>query len=159
MLDKLQNITKNKLANGLWSIRRNEEVSVYHVHEMDYFEDHERKFKPDFDDSIKWEKITSGQRWGGYDKIFWFKAEISLPEHLQGGRIFLMPSLAKTSNLDVVPNYPESLLFIEGAAVQGIDKYHKGIFLPQELLEKKTFTIHIRSWTRLRGKLDYTFLA
>lgn len=159
MLEKLQNITKNKLANGLWSIKKNEEVSLYQVQEMYYFEDHERKFKPDFDDSIKWGKITSGQRWGGYDKIFWFKAEITLPEHLQGERIFLMPSLAKTSNLDVVPNYPESLLFIDGDAVQGIDKYHKGIFLAQKWLEKRSFTIYIRSWTGLRGELDYTFFG
>ncbi len=52
--------------------KKNEEVSLYQVQEMYYFEDHERKFKPDFDDSIKWGgKITSGQRWGGgYDKIF-----------------------------------------------------------------------------------------
>ena len=27
MLEKLQNISKNKLANGLWSIKKNEEVS------------------------------------------------------------------------------------------------------------------------------------
>jgi len=159
MLEKLQNITKNKLANGLWSIKKNEEVSLYQVQEMYYFEDHERKFKPDFDDSIKWGKITSGQRWGGYDKIFWFKAEITLPEHLQEGRIFLVPSLAKTSNLDVVPNYPESLLFIDGIAVQGIDKYHKGIFLAQKWIEKRSFSIYIRSWTGLRGELDYTFFG
>jgi len=153
----LENITKKKLENGLREVKKLQTLSILEIPQMEYFEDKERRFKPEFNGSIDWKKIEKEEKWGGYDKVFWFRKNIELPGNIGEERLFLRVSLEKDGDLDVIPDYPESLLFVNGQFVQGIDKYHKEAIISPKIVQGNVLRIYLRSWTGLRGELNYTF--
>ncbi|MDK2907476.1 MAG: alpha-mannosidase [Petrotoga sp.] len=153
----LEDITKKKLENGLREVKKSQTLSILQIPQMEYFEDKERRFKPEFNNSINWKKIEKEEKWGGYDKVFWFRKNIELPENIGEERLFLRVSLEKVGDLDVIPDYPESLLFVNGQFVQGIDKYHKEAIISPKIVQGNVLRIYLRSWTGLRGELNYTF--
>ncbi|ABX31446.1 glycoside hydrolase family 38 [Petrotoga mobilis SJ95] len=153
----LEDITKKKLENGLREVKKSQTLSILQILQMDYFEDKERRFKPEFNNSTNWKKIEKEEKWGGYDKVFWFRKNIEVPESIGEESLFLRVSLEKDGDLDVIPDYPESLLFVNGQFVQGIDKYHKEAIISPKIVQGNVLRIYLRSWTGLRGELNYTF--
>ncbi|HBT51780.1 MAG TPA: alpha-mannosidase [Petrotoga sp.] len=153
----LENINKKKLENGLREVQKLQFFSILKIQQMEYFEDKERRFKPKFNGSIDWKKIENEEKWGGYDKVFWFRKNIKLPENIYKEPLFLKVSLEKDGDLDVIPDYPESLIFVNGQFLQGIDKYHKEAIISPKVVQGNVLNVYLRSWTGLRGELNYTF--
>jgi alpha-mannosidase len=153
----LKNINKKKIQNGLREVKKLSVKESFKIDTLEYFEDKEKRFKPQFSEQFSWKTIKVGERWGGYDKIYWFRKTVKLPNDFNGEKLFLKVNLERDGDLDVVPNYPESLLFANGKFIQGIDKYHKEAIISSEIVEDGKLEIYLRSWTGLRGEMDYTF--
>ena len=149
--------TKKKIQNGLREVKKLSVKESFKIDTLEFFEDEKRRFKPQFNEHFSWGNIKVGEHWGGYDKIYWFRKTIELPDNFKREKLFLKVSLEKDGDLDVVPNYPESLLFINSNFVQGIDKYHKEAIILSEILEDKKLELYLRTWTGLRGEMNYTF--
>ncbi len=151
-------ITKKKIENGLKDIRMISSKKLLDIKEMEYYEDKRRRFKPKFEEQkIHWKNIKVGEKWGGYDEVYWFKTTKKLSEINDEEKVYLRVSLAKRGDTRVIPNYPESLLFVNGKIIQGIDKYHEEALIPLKLLKENKIDIYIRAWSGLRGDLSYTF--
>lgn len=73
----------------------------------------------DFNDK-NWNTINVGDSWGGKDVTAWFKTQVLLPEGWSKEKIAL--------DL-IIGDGAESLIYINGHPVQGIDKNHHEVYL------------------------------
>ncbi|MEI7025710.1 alpha-mannosidase [Paenibacillus sp. y28] len=103
-------------------------------------------YPPQQDDS--WKEIRVGEAWTGRDTYLWLSFECEIPAAWHNKKIVGRFDFGQTG----VGNNSgfESLLFLNGAAYQGVDSNHQEVFLPAELTGKQVqFTF--RLWSGLNG--------
>jgi alpha-mannosidase len=99
--------------------------------------------RPEFDDR-DWAEFAVGDRWGGYDVIAWFRARIQIPEVWHGGRVYLR---LRVGPRDGGNSTAETLLYVNGAPLQGIDVWHDEAWLPPEVMARGCCHIALRAWS------------
>ena len=87
---------------------------------------------PKFNDK-SWRTIGTPFPWGGYDKMAWFRREVTVPQEFSGKSIVLLIDL------------PESLLFLNGTPRQGIDQNHQEVLLSSKARGNQKYSVAIQS--------------
>lgn len=82
-----------------------------------------------------WRIIHPPFQWGGYDKMAWFRREVSVPQEFSGKPIVLLIDL------------PESLLYLNGSPLHGIDAQHQEVFLTSKARGNQQYSVAIRSYS------------
>lgn len=97
----------------------------------------------DFDDSA-WQDFKLWDTWGGYDRVAWFRTKVEVPEELirktLAVRLLVGPR-------DGGESTAETLLYIDGKPVQGIDIWHEEALLEEALCRKKEMQIALKAWS------------
>jgi alpha-mannosidase len=143
--------TEEKIEKLLQDIRptiwrESYDIPVFRFIEADIPE----ALSPDFDDS-DWSDFTIGSFWGGYDKIAWFRAHVPIPQHLRGKKLALRFLVGPRDGGD---STAETLLYVNGKALQGIDIWHEEAWLPPEEIIDDCVVIALRSWSGVLGVPD-----
>lgn len=104
-----------------------------------YPEDAEKAEQP-------WEAFDSlTMHWYGTDEHYWFKAEYTVPERLQGKEIWLGVK-TQIDEWDDARN-PQFLLFLDGEPVQGMDMNHRRALLTRNAEAGRTYQFGLQSYT------------
>ena len=140
--------TEDKIAKLLWEIqptihRATQDIPVFKFCESDV----PGAQSPDFDDS-GWMDFAVGGFWGGYDVVAWFRADVPIPAHFRDKKLALRFLVGPR---DGGGSTAETLLYVNGTPLQGIDIWHEEAWLPPELLEGDQISIALRAWS---GVLD-----
>jgi alpha-mannosidase len=98
---------------------------------------------PDFDDR-EWHDFHVGDFWGGYDVWAWFRAWVSIPKEWQAEKLALrfLPGPR-----DGGGSTAESLLYVNGSPLQGIDVWHPEAWLPPEMAAGGRVLVALKSWS------------
>jgi alpha-mannosidase len=103
--------------------------------------------QPGFDDS-RWPDFEAGDFWGGYDVVAWFRARVHVPAGWKGRKLALRFQVGPR---DGGGSTAESLLYVNGTPLQGIDVWHEEAWLPPEVLEQGELLVALKAWS---GVLD-----
>ncbi len=103
----------------------------------------EKAHEPDFDDS-GWAEFTVGQLWGGYDITAWFRADVCVPAGWRQAKVALRFLVGPR---DGGQSTAETLLYINGAPLQGIDVWHQEAVLPPGLVAGGTLQVTLKAWS------------
>ncbi|MFW6381534.1 MAG: alpha-mannosidase, partial [Bacillota bacterium] len=101
---------------------------------------------PGFDDS-GWDLFQVGSVWGGADVTAWFRTSIEIPGDWRQSRVALYLDLGRGHHGGLAG--AESLLFINGQPVKGLDVNHKEVMLKSEWLQQDKLEIAIRAFSGL----------
>jgi alpha-mannosidase len=99
--------------------------------------------EPAYDDE-GWDDLALDQAWGGYDVVAWFRARVRVPEEWLGKRLALRFLVGPR---DGGGSTAESLLYVNGRPLQGIDVWHEEAMLPPDLARCPELAIAIRAWS------------
>ena len=100
-------------------------------------------YQVDYDDS-GWQDFKLWDTWGGYDKVAWFRTKTEVPEAFRGGQVALKFLVGPRDGGD---STAETLLYLDGKPVQGIDIWHEEALLEPELCKKESFQISLKAWS------------
>src|SRR3954447_18642140 len=98
---------------------------------------------PSFDDR-DWADFAVGDRWGGYDIVAWFRAWLEIPRAWRSERVYLR---LRVGPRDSGNSTAETLLYIDGAPLQGVDIYHDEVWLPPETLAHGRVHLALKAWS------------
>ncbi len=111
----------------------------------------QEKLLPDFS-KLKGEDFKIGENWGGKDKSCWFIAEFEVPEGWEklNGNIYLkiIPGQSHPGGLSGA----ESLLYLNGSPVQGLDHNHTLVKLGKKDLENNKLAVAVKAFSGLEAK-------
>ena len=82
--------------------------------------------------------------WGGYDVDAWFRAVVEIPEGMRGQKLALHFLVGPR---DGGASTAETLLFVNGKPLQGIDYWHDEAVLPGELAELPSILVALKAWS------------
>ncbi len=83
--------------------------------------------------------------WYGPDKHYWFRGEFTVPRSMDGKAVW-MNVRTQIDEWDDGKN-PQFLLFVDGAATQGIDMNHRRVLLTKEAVSGQTCHLDLQSYT------------
>ncbi len=136
--------TVEKIARLLPEIKAAVARDVMPILDFRYVEEDVRGAEhPDFDD-VPWAPFAIGNTWGGYDRVAWFRARVSIPTEWRTERLVLRFLVGPR---DGGGSTAETLLYVDGVALQAIDIWHDEAWLPPELTATGTLSIALRSWS------------
>ncbi len=122
--------------------------------EIPYFKFHEGECpeasRVDFDDR-DWPEFRVGDTWGGYDVTAWFRARVQVPESFRAGKLALRFLVGPRDGGD---STAESLLYVNGSPLQGIDVWHTEAWLPPECLQGDELLVALKAWSGVLGVPD-----
>lgn len=96
--------------------------------------------------SPEWESFDSNtMHWYGPDEHYWFRSNFTVPESLEGKSIWLKVK-TQIEEWDDGKN-PQFLLFVDGAATQGIDMNHRQVLLTKEAVKGRTYQLDLQAYT------------
>ncbi len=98
--------------------------------------------QPDFDDR-RWADFRVGDYWGGYDVTAWFRTRVKIPRHLNEKlalRFIVGPR-------DDGNSTAETLLYVDGLPLQGIDVWHEEAWLPPEYVKQDGICVALKAWS------------
>ncbi|HET7628117.1 MAG TPA: alpha-mannosidase [Bacillales bacterium] len=98
---------------------------------------------PDFDDSA-WENFEVGRTWGGYDKVAWFRSTVEVPAEWKGEKTVLRFLVGPR---DGGGSTAETLLYVNGKPLQGIDIWHEEAWLPPEVIGDGKIHVALKAWS------------
>ena len=102
-------------------------------------------------DSAPWTKFDCQKdHWYGLDRHYWFKAECTVPEELDGKEMWLHVC-TQIDEWDDGKN-PQFLLFVNGEAIQGIDMNHRDVLLQNKAVAGQKMTLELQSYTGILHK-------
>ncbi len=111
----------------------------------------ENKSLPDFK-KLTGKDFKVGESWGGKDKSCWFRAEVIVPEDwkLEQGNIYLevIPGKAHPGGLSGV----ESLLYLNGRPLQGLDRNHTLVKLNEKDLKNRKLVVAVKAFSGLAAE-------
>lgn len=99
--------------------------------------------RPDFDDR-DWPDFRVGETWGGYDVVAWFRARLPIPAGWSRERLYLRFLVGPR---DGGGSTAETMLYVNGEPLQGIDVWHSEAWLPPEHLQQDEITIALKAWS------------
>jgi alpha-mannosidase len=99
---------------------------------------------PDYDDS-EWTDFKLYDSWGGYDKVAWFRTNVNVPDSFRDKTLAFIGNIGPR---DGGGSTAETLLYINGKPVQGIDVWHEEAFLDPSVYKTNTIvSIALKSWS------------
>ena len=98
---------------------------------------------PGFDDR-KWVDFRVGEPWGGYDKTAWFRARLSIPAGWQDEKLHLRFLVGPRDDGN---STAETLLYVNGIPLQGIDVFHDEAWIPAEYTQAGEIAIALKAWS------------
>ncbi|WP_223591734.1 alpha-mannosidase [Neobacillus bataviensis] len=126
------------------------DIPAFRYKEWEFGEEDKEAFKPEFDDQ-NWERFQIGDYWGGYDKSAWFRTTVSIPKEWKDERLVLHFLVGPR---DGGGSTAESLLYVNGIPLQGIDVWHEEAWLPSEFLLNDEIHIAIKAWSGVLNPPD-----
>src|SRR5690348_17045243 len=105
-----------------------------------------------------WRPVAVGSRWGGADENAWFYAEAEAPvawrarlvdETRERWAVALRLVLG-FGTLDTF-GWPEGLLYVNGRLLQGINRHHPDVLLPDADVCAGPLCLHVRAWSGMAG--------
>ncbi len=99
--------------------------------------------RPDFDDT-GWQDFAIGSDWGGRDKTAWFRTQLIVPDGWLGQKVALR---LRVGPRDGGGSTAESLLYVNGKPLQGLDVWHEEAWLPPEEMQAGIVHIAIKAWS------------
>lgn len=100
-------------------------------------------------DAPGWEPFAVGARWGGRDDNVWFHGVAEIPGEWRkrlygsGYALALRLLLGESANF----GWPEGLLYVNGALLQGVNQHHPDVLLPESLIADQPLTFDVRAWS------------
>lgn len=105
-------------------------------------------YQVDYDDS-DWQRFEIPQKWGGYDRVAWFRTDVCIPASFQGKQVAVRGIIGPR---DGGESTAETLLYVDGHPVQAIDIWHEEAFLAPEIIEnKEVLHIALKAWSGVLG--------
>ena len=93
-----------------------------------------------------WKDFEQGkEKWYGPDSHYWFRAEYTVPEEMEGQTIRLQLK-TQIDEWDDGKN-PQFLLFLDGEIVQGLDMNHRTVCLDKEVIPGRKMRFDIQAYT------------
>lgn len=97
-------------------------------------------------DEKEWAEYNSkSMRWYGPDEHYWFSTEFTVPEKFNGKPMWIHVK-TQVDEWDDGRN-PQFLLFVNGTATQGMDMYHREVFLTSKADAGETYRLDLQSYT------------
>jgi alpha-mannosidase len=96
----------------------------------------------DFDDST-WDDFSLDGLWGGYDKIAWFRARVTVPQEWRDEKVILRFIVGPR---DGYGSTAETQLYVNGFPLQAIDVWHEEAWLPPEFAQLDEIVLALRAW-------------
>lgn len=97
----------------------------------------------DFNDK-DWQDFRLWDTWGGYDKVAWFRTTVKIPESFQNSQIALKLLVGPRDGGD---STAETLLYVNGHPVQGMDIWHEEALLEEELCNQEELHLALKAWS------------
>lgn len=142
--------TEDKIEKLLWEIKPTIYRETLNIPTFKHIEaDPAGAQSPDFDDS-GWQDFQVMDTWGGYDVIAWFRTHVAIPPHLRDKKLAFRFMVGPRDGGD---STAESMLYLNGEAVQGLDIWHEDAWLPPEHIGESVF-VALRSWSGVLGVPD-----
>ncbi len=98
---------------------------------------HPEAAKPDFDDS-DWQTCTLPRLWGGSGGTCWFRTQFTLDKRFHHKPVRL--------HFELFDECGEALVYINGEAVQGIDRNHREVLLTESGRSGEHITLSLEAW-------------
>lgn len=142
-----------RYLKDLKSLLNQKEIAVEHFKK--YSAEIEEKRLPNFSKKEGGD-FRIGERWGGRGHSCWFKTQIEVPANwkLEQGNIYLeiIPGRGHSGNLKGA----ESLLYLNGNVLQGLDRNHSLVKLTKKELEERNLKIVLKAFSGLEvGKHQF----
>lgn len=102
---------------------------------------------PDFENTT--DEFKLGDYWTGWDRYVWLSKDIEVPGNWKNEKIMGYFDFGKTGG--GTNSGFESLCYLNGKPYQGVDGFHKEIFIPNELAGT-TVNLTFRIWSGLSGQ-------
>lgn len=106
--------------------------------------------RPEFDDR-QWDDFKVGGFWGGYDIVAWFRAHVPIPPEMRQHELALHLIVGPR---DGGESTAETLVYVNGIPLQGLDMWHEEVWLPPELLQQNEITVALKAWSGVLGVPD-----
>lgn len=122
--------------------------------EVESFKFKEGKFKDGYQQNLdvsSWEIFDAKERWGGKDKHFWFRTELSIPETYAGKTVVFEVKTGREKEWDALN--PQFLIYVNGKLVQGLDVNHREIILTENAVAGETYTIALDAYSGMKEGL------
>ncbi|WP_077623204.1 alpha-mannosidase [Sediminibacillus massiliensis] len=148
--------TEEKIKSHLQDIketiyRDTQDIQAFKYQETDFGAEEKEAHKPSFDDS-SWKDFFIGDSWGGYDKGAWFRTTVPIPEDWKDQKLVLQFHVGPR---DGAGSTAETLLYVNGKPLQGIDIWHEDAWLPHEYKQGGTIHIALKAWSGVLNVPDY----
>lgn len=92
-----------------------------------------------------WKKYQLEDKWGGYDKVAWFRKIVEIPNEWKDDKVALSLLLGPR---DGGESTAEGLVYINGKPVQAIDIWHQELVIPKHIFEENNkIDIAIKVWS------------
>jgi alpha-mannosidase len=136
--------TAAKIARQLEEIRAGIYRERRDIHQFKYLaSDCPDAQAPNFDDR-GWMDFSTGELWGGYDNIAWFRACVPIPKEWRDEKLILRFLVGPR---DGYGSTAETQLYVNGFPLQGIDVWHEEAWLPPEYAQLGDIVIALRAWS------------
>lgn len=121
---------------------------IVDIEEWKYFETDmddriDDAYLPEYDDS-GWADFRLWDTWGGYDKVAWFRTTVKIPESFRDSRMAVKLLVGPRDGGD---STAETLLYINGSAVQGIDIWHEEALLEETFNKETKLQLSLKAWS------------
>jgi len=107
---------------------------------------------PDVDDGT-WPVVEPGTYWGKWDTSFTLRSRFRVPRDWDnGGGVGIVLNLGEIHNWDFC--HPEALVYVDGQAIAGCDKYHRLIYLPTNCCDHNEHVLALHGYTGRWGYFE-----
>lgn len=143
-LDKRVNVICNELKK--LKVKQSFRIDSWKYKEGNYISPNEAEA-----DGIPWEEFDcQTMHWYGLDRHYWFKTTYQVPKELDGKRMW-MHVKTQIDEWDDAKN-PQFLLFVNGAATQGIDMNHREVLLDTCAKAGEELVLELQAYTGILHK-------
>jgi len=112
-------------------------------------------YKADFDDQ-SWSTFKRGERWGGRDVTVWFRTKIDITAGWNSDEeadLYLVIDVGQRQESSEI----ESLIYLNGSPIQGLDRNHYEVYLKREWMASGKLNIAIKSFSGLKEEEGHLF--
>jgi len=101
--------------------------------------------------SQNWREFSLNQRWGGNDKRYWFRIEVSLPSSYVDKAVLFKLETGRENEWDAIN--PQFLAYLDQEIVQGLDTNHRGFIIKKEDNDQLSFIIDLHAYSGMQDHL------
>lgn len=96
-------------------------------------------------DDSGWDSFKCGSQWGGYDKHFWFRAVVKIPERFAGKAVTFNIKTGNEGEWDAVN--PQFLFYLDGKLQQGLDVNHREVLITEDAEPGRVYHIALQAYS------------